>query len=195
LLILIFSHCDAKQNRDTLRQTWLTYSNKNTANIRYMFLLGEGSANQNSKSKMEAEIHRDVLLGNFQDTYTNLTLKTVMGLQWVVHICNQTKFILKTDDDVWVNVPMLLKRLETFRSTTFTLGGMCQLGRPHRDMNSKYYVSHKDYPSDVYPPFCTGTGYVTTPNVAAKIINMSAVVPYFHLEDIYVAMCLTKLRI
>ena len=43
----------------------------------------------------------------FQDSYHNLTLKTVMGLKWMSIFCPHAKFILKTDDDIYVNVPLL----------------------------------------------------------------------------------------
>ena len=37
----------------------------------------------------------------------NLTLKSVMGLKWSAIFCPQAKFVLKTDDDIFVNVPLL----------------------------------------------------------------------------------------
>jgi hypothetical protein len=43
----------------------------------------------------------------FQDTYHNLTLKTVMGLKWTSIFCPQVKFVLKTDDDIYVNVALV----------------------------------------------------------------------------------------
>ena len=43
----------------------------------------------------------------FQDIYYNLTLKTVMGLKWTSIYCNQAKYIMKTDDDIFVNIPLL----------------------------------------------------------------------------------------
>ena len=43
----------------------------------------------------------------FQDIYYNLTLKTVMGLKWSSIYCSQAKYVMKTDDDIFVNVPLL----------------------------------------------------------------------------------------
>ena len=43
----------------------------------------------------------------FQDTYRNLTLKTVMGLKWSAIFCPQARHVMKTDDDIFVNVPLL----------------------------------------------------------------------------------------
>ena len=47
----------------------------------------------------------------FQDTYHNLTLKTIMGLKWMAIFCPQAEFVLKTDDDIYVNVDLLHRSL------------------------------------------------------------------------------------
>ena len=47
----------------------------------------------------------------FQDTYHNLTLKTIMGLKWMSIFCPQAQYVLKTDDDIYVNVDLLHRSL------------------------------------------------------------------------------------
>ena len=46
-----------------------------------------------------------------QDTYHNLTLKTVMGLKWTSIFCPQARFVMKTDDDIFVNLSDLHEAL------------------------------------------------------------------------------------
>lgn len=46
-----------------------------------------------------------------QDSYFNLTLKTVMGLKWKAMFCPQAKIWMKTDDDIFVNLPYLHKAM------------------------------------------------------------------------------------
>ncbi|KAK6182840.1 hypothetical protein SNE40_010430 [Patella caerulea] len=196
LLLLIFSAASARKNRAVLRKTWLTYTNHNTNNIRYLFLLGKSNESVNNEVKHEHSLYQDILQGDFNDTYHNLTMKTITGLEWAVASCNQTQFLLKTDDDVWMNIPFILQRIKTnYGPLTFTLGGKCGVGQPHRTPHSKYYVPYDIYPYEYYPPYCSGTGYLTTITVATKIINISKSIPFFPLEDIYVALCLKKLGI
>ncbi len=57
-----------------------------------------------------------------QDTYHNLTLKTVMGLKWASIFCPQAKFVLKTDDDIYVNLPLLLDALSSENFAAITGG-------------------------------------------------------------------------
>ena len=55
----------------------------------------------------EAEDHNDLVLEDFHDTYLNLTLKTTFLLKWLGAECKLTKFVLKVDDDVFVNMERL----------------------------------------------------------------------------------------
>lgn len=196
IVILIFTIHQNKAQRTSIRNTWLTYSKNNTANIRYAFVLGYTHDKRQSDSvKKEAALYGDIIKEDFIDAYANLTYKTVMAFRWVKHFCSQAKFVMKTDDDVWVNVPNLL---ETVKNNSETLeksiGGSCaQRPKPIRYKSSKWYVSYKFYPKKEHPSYCSGVGYVTTTSVAKKIFEISKHVPYYHLEDIYVAFCIAKL--
>ncbi|NXG20819.1 B3GT5 galactosyltransferase, partial [Grallaria varia] len=66
---------------------------------------------------------------------------------------------------------------------------------PIRKTESKWYVSMEEYPGDTYPPFCSGTGYVLSSDVASRIYKVSGSVPFIKLEDVFVGLCLAKLKI
>ena len=57
----------------------------------------------------ENERHRDIIQGSFLDSYGNLTLKTRMALKWTVEDCPSAKYVMKTDDDMWINVPNIIE--------------------------------------------------------------------------------------
>ena len=72
-----------------------------------------------------------------------------------------------------------------------SLGGACYpTAKPWRDPRTKYYASIRSYPQSTYPGFCSGTGYVSTLEVARKIVDTSPNIPFFHLEDVYLALLL-----
>ncbi|KAK3587722.1 hypothetical protein CHS0354_042514 [Potamilus streckersoni] len=197
LIIFIFTTHQRQQERNAIRQTWLNYTNKNTANIRYSFLLGE-VPDENLRKLVEEEnkIHNDIIKEDFVDTYQNLTYKTMMAFKYAVTKCSYAKFVMKTDDDMWINIPGLLKVIKRENKTLQSaVSGACHhVAGPIRDPSSKWYASFRSYPHDSYPGFCSGTGYVTSMNVARKVFEISKNVPFFHLEDVYVAICIRKLR-
>ncbi|XP_063417507.1 beta-1,3-galactosyltransferase 1-like [Mytilus trossulus] len=130
-------------------------------------------------------IRYDIILGSFKDAYNSLTFKTLMGFQWANKRCPNAQFVMKTDDDVYVHNPGLKKS---------HFGGRCQhIASPVRDKRSKWYASFDSYPEKTYPGYCSGTGYVTSLNVITKIVKISKSVPFFNLEDVFVALCIKKL--
>jgi hypothetical protein len=60
----------------------------------------------------EKHLYDDLIVANFKDSYDNLTLKTMSTLEWMDSYCNQSEYILKTDDDMFINVPNLLSFIE-----------------------------------------------------------------------------------
>ena len=49
-------------------------------------------------------MYGDLIQGNFMDTYRNLTYKSIMGHMWVSNFCNQAEFVVKTDDEIYVDI-------------------------------------------------------------------------------------------
>ena len=52
----------------------------------------------------ESRRHGDLVQGDFLDTYHNLSYKAVMGNLWVAEFCSQAQFVVKTDDDMYVDL-------------------------------------------------------------------------------------------
>ena len=195
LVIILTVHQNVKA-RNAIRETWLSYSKNNTGNVRYVFLLGEvKDIAQREKVVTENSMYHDIIKEDFVDTYMNLTYKTVMGYKWAATKCKQARFVLKTDDDMFVNINNLLNIVKLHNDTLQTaIGGACNLkARPIRNKNSKWYASYTSYPNSHYPGFCSGTGYITSMSVVKKLYEISPSVPFFHLEDVYSALCIRKL--
>jgi len=53
-----------------------------------------------------------MLKEDFVDTYHNLTYKGVAALRWVDAYCSHATFVLKTDDDIFVNMFSLVRFLK-----------------------------------------------------------------------------------
>lgn len=192
-IIMIFSRCTNFESRAVVRDTWLAKAHKlPDVHLRHVFLLG---LPRNSTDQMliekEARLYGDIVQQNFMDTYYNLTLKSLQGLEWASHYCAQAKFIIKIDEDVYANVSLLISAIQQTQSADFNMLGRClENGRPFRNPFSRYYVSRGEYRFSLYPPFCTGPVYMMPMRVATAILAASPNVPFFKLEDVYIAMCL-----
>lgn len=195
LIILITSTHSNTHARKVLRDTWLSVAGNNTGNVRYAFLLGETKNETLRKDILEESAkYHDVIKEDFIDSYRNLTLKTLMAMKWASHFCKHSKFVMKTDDDMYVNINKLLSYIRSLKpSSKHVIYGACWKGSPHRDVRSKWYVPVNLYPHKAYPRFCSGTGYFMSTRTSSSIYNISQNVPFFYLEDVYVGLCVKAL--
>ncbi|XP_060945189.1 beta-1,3-galactosyltransferase 1 [Limanda limanda] len=198
LVILISTTHKEFDARQAIRETWGDESTFGDIRILTIFLLGRNTDNVlNQMVEQESQIFHDIVVENFIDSYHNLTLKTMMGMRWVTTFCPKAQYILKTDSDIFVNMDNLIYKLlkpsTKPRRRYFT--GYVINGGPIRDMRSKWYMPRDLYPDNKYPPFCSGTGYVFSSDVAEQIYKTSLHTRLLHLEDVYVGLCLRKLGI
>jgi len=81
--------------------------------LRLGFLLGDTDSLEMQNQVMdESSKYGDVIQEGFLDTYNNLTLKSVMLLKWVRSHCRHARYVMKTDDDMFVNLPRLISFLQ-----------------------------------------------------------------------------------
>ena len=52
----------------------------------------------------ESQEYGDLVQGDFLDNYYNLSYKAIMGNLCVAEFCNQAEFLVKTDDDMFVDM-------------------------------------------------------------------------------------------
>ncbi|XP_060081093.1 beta-1,3-galactosyltransferase 1-like [Ylistrum balloti] len=196
VVILISTTPGNRHKREVIRRTWLNISKNNTSNVRYVFLLGSQS-NKPLKQDITREFakYKDIVQEDFIDSYNNLTLKTLMGFKWANLFCSSAKFVMKTDDDVYVNVRNLLESVKNHeKQLENSVGGYCKhVALPVRDSRFKWYASLRQYPRSVYPGYCSGTGYVTSMTTMRKVYTISKDVPFFYLEDVYISLCIEQL--
>ena len=80
--------------------------------MRRVFLLGRTSGREEqARIDEEASRYDEVLQGEIEEIYQNLTSKTVMGYTWMRKHCPDADYVMKTDDNMYVNTPALLKYL------------------------------------------------------------------------------------
>ncbi|GCB86198.1 hypothetical protein scyTo_0026847 [Scyliorhinus torazame] len=194
LVLLVTSRQEEGSARAAIRDTWGAERRTRAGRMRAFFLLGYAGAFQ-QQIRRESQSHRDIIQGNFTDVYYNLTLKVLMGLEWVHRFCPGARFVMKTDSDMFVNTFYLTHLLKDKVAAGFFSGQLMHDIRPVQDKSSKWYVSKEEFALPTYPHYCSGTGYVFSGDLAGKIWHVSGDVPLLKLEDAYVGLCLSRLGI
>lgn len=185
LLILITSAPTHHEQRLAIRQSWGHYGQRRDVAIG--FILGQ-TENQAHEDALAAEqyMYNDLVRGHFVDSYNNLTLKTISSLEWVDTYCPNVSFFLKTDDDMFINIPRLLQFIEKHHNDKHTIyGRLAKKWKPIRNKKSKYYVSPQQYFPTIFPHFTTGPAYLITSDVIGDLYRKSLNQTYLKLEDVY----------
>ena len=201
LIFCISSDPQHGSTRKVIRETWGSIKEYNGAKIRLVFLLGVRKRTTPALTKSlqkainsESGKYQDIVQADFVDSYKNLTIKNVLGLHWVHKFCNQSHFIVKTDDDVFINVFKLVRFLQMLQSSSSHLTNFlyCKVNRriqARRSNDFKWYLSPEEYDYDLFPPYCNGVGYILSADVAAQLYSVTKHVPFLSIEDVYIGFC------
>lgn len=185
--------------RDAIRQTWGKENLVQGEVVLTLFMLGlPGGADvdqQQEKVKQENLQHHDVIQSDFMDTYLNLTVKTMVIMDWLATRCPTAAYAMKIDSDMFLNIDNLVLMLQKPGIPKLNyLTGMLMWNRPVvRSKNSKWYVPEEMYPDPKYPTYTLGMGYVFSNDLPEKFVDVSKSINPFNIEDAYIGMCMKKL--
>ena len=192
LLVVVCSSLNHVEQRNAIRSSWASDVNKYQPRTRVVFLVGSSEPSQvpDIDVAMEIKTHGDVIQMDMVDTYANLSLKSIALLHWVDNYCKHAKFVLKTDDDMFINIPVLYDNLRNNVHKRFLMGYIITGAQPIRDTTSKYYTPPSKYNKFMYPTYISGTAYVISGDLVHDLYCATARTELFWLEDVYITgMC------
>ncbi|XP_013871273.1 beta-1,3-galactosyltransferase 2 isoform X2 [Austrofundulus limnaeus] len=181
--------------RDAIRQTWGKDSMVKGELVLTLFMLGLSHEVDDEKLKQENEQHHDLIQSNFMDTYLNLTIKTMVIMDWLAKRCPTAAYAMKVDSDMFLNIDNLVIMLQKPEIPKMNyLTGLLMWNRPVvRSKNSKWYVPEELYPEPLYPTYTLGMGYIFSNDLPKKFVEVSKAIKPFNIEDAYIGMCIKKL--
>lgn len=189
LVILVSSNAPNIARRRLIRKYWGNYSHW-TTNFQWkvIFVTG-GNLDKNILQELQEEgkTYKDVLMEDIEESFYNLSFKVMVGLTWLNKNLKY-EFLLKCDDDVFVNVDSIMKVLSTTNDHFF---GQALLNQPV-ERKGRYGVSKEEHFGDHYDPYCSGGGYILSSLTVSKII------PHFNwetplkIDDAYIGQLVKK---
>lgn len=195
--ILVHSRVDHFESREAIRRAY-PRAVLDRLGFRYVFLTGldNGSPGVQGRLLRESARHGDIVQGNFLEAYRNLTYKHVMGLGWFAARCPAARGVVKTDDDIAVN---LYKLRDVVRgsppdgSRPYELAGCVIRAKPIRDARNKWHVTRAEYAGDAYPAFVSGWLYAATAGTVRRLLRaVRSDERYFWIDDLFVTGVLAE---
>ena len=191
LLIVVSSAPAHFERRNLIRQTWGTDRDV-VAQWKTFFLLGQTRNQTQSESsllKKENNIYGDIIRADYYEHYWNQSLKIEMGFEWAARYCTFS-FLLKSDDDVFVNTKDLIHRLQRAPKKGLYMGKRHK--NPEVRRYGKFRVSYDEFSGSTYPNFCSGAGFVLSYDVVECLVPFFDVINPFRLDDVYVGILANK---
>ena len=194
LLILVSSAPANLNRRNNIRKTW-AFERAFKPRWTTAFLVAQARDKTLSNSLLkEDKVYGDLVRANYYDHYWNQTRKIQMGFEWAIRYC-KFSFLLKLDDDVFVNIPKVLSFLHepTTPKEKLYAGNHYTNQTPFR--GGKWMVTVEEYNETRYPDFCPGFGYILSHDVVNSFVETFSSLPFFRLDDVYVGMLASRNRI
>ncbi|KAL4709620.1 hypothetical protein ACJJTC_007351 [Scirpophaga incertulas] len=187
LLVAVTSAPSHRAARDAIRLTWGHFRQRSDVSV--AFVLGAPPAALRPALLAEDTLFGDLVIGRSVDTYSNMTLKTLSILEWADTYCPRARRLLKTDDDMFINIPRLLEFSQTasrVNATKTIWGKVVRKSLPKRTPRSKYFVPPSQFPDKVFPDFATGPAYLVTADAIKPLFDTALKSRYLRLEDVFV---------
>lgn len=124
IFIVVMSAPGNFEKRTKIRETWknhidLVKRKGLVSNINFAFVLGQPEINSlQIKIKEESAKFKDIIqISDLQDSPQNQTLKMVEVLKWTNTYCPKIDFLVKVNDDIYLNVHYLSFFVKTYYQT------------------------------------------------------------------------------
>lgn len=172
--ITVKSSVNHFEHRQAIRASWASL---NSTEVSVVFLVGLPQNDSSLLAEVEAEsdAHSDIVLGDYVDSYANLTIKALTGLAWREKYCPEPDFALSIDDDTYVDLNELLdhhlSRLPQSQDFVECSERTVVNGKVWRE--GRWAVDQETYDADKYPNYCNGPCYLMPKTTSRKLFEAS----------------------
>ena len=198
MIIIIHSLHNYKDRRNAIRKTWgsiamTSYNQRGFKNISLAFSFGKHkNETWNKKLFSESVEYKDIIQGDFGEDYSNLTYKSLFEIKWVIDQCQNVKYLLKTDDDMFMNIPHLINILSSHNMRRTIMGPYLPPGsKVYR--KGKWSILKKVYPLNTWPEYEAGSSYVISSDLLRELHETAEYVTPIHVDDVYITGILGKI--
>ena len=199
-LVYVHTQPHRGNKRMLLRKTWANEKLFKQRNIRVLYVMGS-TGNTAIQREIWAEFarHRDILQGNFTDDEYSGPVKARMALKWVATYCAKARYILKVEDDTFVDIFWLMDIVKKQQGHSHLI--VCPLWPEHSRLIQRdprkcngdniWCLRYTEFPGMThFPQYCDAIGYLVSRDMASKMFRAVPTTAFFWLEQVYMTAML-----
>ncbi|KAL1203901.1 Hydroxyproline O-galactosyltransferase GALT6 [Cardamine amara subsp. amara] len=175
--------------RMAVRRSWMQHKLVKSSKVVARFFVALHSRKEvNVELKKEADFFGDIVIVPYMDSYDLVVLKTVAICEYGAHQL-AAKFIMKCDDDTFVQVDAVLSEAKrTPADRSLYIGNINYYHKPLRQ--GKWAVTYEEWPEEDYPPYANGPGYILSNDISHFIVKEfeKHKLRMFKMKDVSVGM-------
>ena len=135
---------------------------------------------------------QDILVGDFQDSYYNVTKKVLMGMNFIIEHAKEVEYVIHIDDDVYVSIPRFLEKIYGFTSSGDSDKLDCgtpiikpyNVLRPDDKKHPEWGLSKTAYSKPQTPSYCNGPCYGMPIETYEKIYKGTKSINFKEIEKL-----------
>ncbi|MCP9263144.1 Hexosyltransferase [Dirofilaria immitis] len=199
LLIIVKSSPPHFLKRRTIRVTWGSILSHSGFTIKTIFVIGrEFFSEENKQLQNEINLHNDILVGDYIDSYRNNTLKFLSAVQFSFNYCHQqftVPYAFFVDDDYLVLMQNLIAEVKKYSMHDRLYMGWRFDTRPFRTRFHKHRVSIAVYPFNRYPPYISAGAVLLSSQTIREMYYAIQYTRLYSYDDIYAGILAKLLKL
>jgi len=206
ILVAVLSAAENTERRAAIRETW--GQQFKSAGHHVFFIIGHSSGTLAEENEAEQAYNNDLFFVDTHESFKSLTYKTaafVKAISFFSRTVGRSSYTLKTDDDTYIHMEALERRLleictkrnrirfarQLFFGNKIASGyhahfllGYIESNRgPVRDQQNKYFVPVEQYGADKYPTYPQGSMYIADTALFEEL-STKKLYDEFSMEDV-----------
>ena len=133
----------------------------------------------------EAEVYRDlIILDNVTDSHGTLTLRTLQSFEYVIKHNYNFHYILKCDDDTFVQLKVIAEELKERKTLSNELYYWGEFLGATGILREGPYAEQKWSTCDTYLPYAYGGGYIVSRELVELVASNARYLMIYNNEDV-----------
>lgn len=178
--------------RKVIRKTWIKEFRKNLIN--YKFFMGKDKNDYHIIEK-ENRFFKDIIQFNFTNHFYNLTILTLLSIEWIYKYVYNFEYVMKCDEDMIPNLDIIKQIITYFPNSdkAFLVGYKGMKEKVIRNKKLKTYIPYNMYNHTFLPEYVYG-GFMFYSHRAIEIIHSDniSIKPIVYKEDVYIGLIASK---